>query len=453
MEASDVLDLVKNDLLPAWQRERESLDRIDRWLRWDHDKPSKPRSATPEFRDISERSQTPWGDFLVNSLVRTLFIEGYRSSTAEENGRPWRIWQANGLDGHQVPIHRAVVGYGTAYGLALSGTHPLTEEPMPKLRGFSPREMIALYEDPADDEWAYVAMRVATIKRKTELRVYDDEMVHTVDMPGGLLGGKFEYRGAAPHDVGVCPVVRFTNRMDLEGRVNGEIEPVIPLLGRLDQTTFDRMVVQRFASWVVRTVAGMTIPDDKNVEQEKLRLSAESILIASDKDTTFGSMPATPPNGFIDSHDADVRALSAVAAAPAHEMLGSMSNLSAEALAAARAPQTAKSDEARHTLGEKWEQFLRLGAHIAGDTEAAADFESRVRWKDTEIRSLNQAADALGKIAQMLGFPPELLWEKIPGMEQQDVERAKAIIEAAGGLDELRKQLQGQGSPTAPVPA
>ena len=352
-------------------------------------------------------------------------------------------------------MHRSVIGYGTAYGLALPAVSKLTGEAMPKLRGFSPREMIALYEDPADDEWAYIAMRVATIRKRAELRVYDDQLVHTFDMPDGLQGETFEYRGAEAHDVGVCPVVRFTNRMDLEGRVSGEVEPFIPLLGRLDQTTFDRLVVQRFASWIVRMVAGMTIPDDKNVEQEKLRLAAESILVAADKDTKFGSMPATPPNGFIDSHDADVRTLSAVAAAPAHEMLGTMANLSAEALAAARAPQTAKSDEARHTIGEKWEQYLRLGAHIAGDEEAAADFSSRVRWKDTEIRSLAQAADALGKIATMLGFPVELLWEKVPGMEQQDVEAAKAVIERNGGLDALRAQLQAQpqATPAAPVAA
>lgn len=429
MEASDVLDLVKSDLLPAWKKERTVLDRVDRWMRWDHDTPTVPlRAATREYRGLLANSQTPWGDFLVSSLARTLFVEGYRSSDAEENGRAWRIWQANGMDGHQVPLHRSVIGYGTAYGLALPGKSPLTGEEMPKLRGFSAREMIALYEDPADDEWAYIAMRVATIRNKAELRVYDDMLVHTFDMPDGLKGEKFDYRGAEEHNAGVCPVVRFTNRMDLEGRVSGEVEPFITVLARLDQTTFDRLVVQRFASWIVRTVSGMTIPDDANVAQEKLRLAAESILIAADKDTTFGSMPATPPNGFIDSHDSDVRVLSAVAAAPAHEMLGSMANLSAEALAAARAPQTAKSDEAKHTLGEKHEQLLRLGAHIAGDTESAADFSSSVRWKDTEIRSLSQAADALGKIADQLGFPRELLWEKIPGLDQQDIERAKAII-------------------------
>jgi hypothetical protein len=48
-----------------------------------------------------------------------------------------------------------------------------------------------------------------------------------------------------------------------------------------------------------------------------------------------------------------------------------------------------------------------------------------------ESRSLAQAADALGKLATMLGVPVELLWEKIPGFTEQDVDRAKTILQLA----------------------
>jgi hypothetical protein len=390
----------------------------------------------------------------VSSLARTLYVEGYRPANVEENGAPWRMWQANGLDSHQVPVHRAVIGYGTAYALALPGRDAVTDEPMPALRGVSPRDMIALYEDPVLDDWAFVAMRVARLRKRTVLHVYDETLKHTVEWPDGGDWEKLTYSGTEEHGVGVCPVVRFTNRLDLEGRVTGEVEPYIPVLARLDQTTFDRLVVQRFASWVVRTIAGMAKPEgssSETQEQAKIRLRAEDILIATNHETKFGSLPATPLDGFISAHDADVRTLSAVAAAPAHEMLGQMANLSAEALAAARAPQTAKSDEAKHIIGESWERLLRLGSSIAGDTTAAKDFSSNVRWKDTEIRSLAQAADALGKIAQMLGFPVELLWEKIPGMEQQDVERARSIVQSGGGIEALIRELESAGAPPQPA--
>jgi hypothetical protein len=71
-----------------------------------------------------------------------------------------------------------------------------------------------------------------------------------------------------------------------------------------------------------------------------------------------------------------------------------------------------------------------------------------------ESRSLAQAADALGKLAQMLGVPVEILWEKIPGFTQQDVDNAKAARDQGGAMDELAKILAaGAAAPPEPAPA
>lgn len=260
------------------------------------------------------------------------------------------------------------------------------------------------------------------------------------------------------HDAGVCPVVRFTNRLDLEGRVAGEIEPFIPVLGKIDQTSFDRLVVQRFASWIVRTIAGMSLSETmaatgETAAQTKQRLKVEDMLTAEDPETKFGSLPATPLDGFIKAHESDLQVLAAVSQTPAFELLGQMANLSAEALAAAKASQTAKSDERKHTLGEEYERFIRLACHIAGDSVGAADFDAQVRWADTSIRSLAQAADALGKLAQMLGFPVEVLWSKVPGFTQQDVEEATAIAEKRGGMMALLDRLVANQTSAAPPAA
>jgi hypothetical protein len=244
--------------------------------------------------------------------------------------------------------------------------------------------------------------------------------------------------------------------MDLEGRTAGEVEPFIPLLGRIDQTGFDRLVVQRFASWVVRTIAGMSVVESaaaagESAEATKLRLKVEDLLVAEDKDTSFGSLPATPLQGFIEAYQADITTLAAVSQTPAFEMLGQLANLSAEALAAAKSSQIAKSDETKHTFGESHEQTLRLAEHIAGNTDGAADYKSQVRWADTTIRSMAQAVDALGKMATMLGFPPELLWAKVPGITQQDVDEAKVRLEEGGGMDALLTSLAtGQTPPADP---
>lgn len=450
LSPNDVVALVADDLIGKWQSERQKLDRIDKWARWDHDAPHKPRHATTEYKELAARSQAPWGDLIVGSVAQTLYVEGYRRPDQPKDSTGWTIWQANGMDGRQVALHRSVLTYGLAYGVCVPGK-TLGGEPMPQMRGVSAREMIAVYDDPANDDWPVYALRVQKVRGGYRLSLYDDTLVHSLMLTD--IGEKPEYQSPKEVNAGVAPVVRYKNRFDLEGRTAGEVEPFIPVLGSIDQTKFDRLVVQRFASWIVRTISGMSLTEsaaaaDTSTDRVKMNLKVEDLLTAEDPDTKFGSLPATPLDGFIKAHDSDLSVLAAVSQTPAFELLGQMANLSAEALAAAKASQTAKSDERKHTLGEDHEQFIRLACHIAGDSDGAADFSAQVRWADTSIRSLAQAVDALGKMAQMLGFPPELLWAKVPGFTQQDVDEARQRVEEGGGLEALMRQLAGATEPT-----
>lgn len=457
LNAQQAVSTIK-DLTSIWQAEKEKLDRIDAWARWDHEDPDKPRQATAEYKELVARSQAPWGDLIVSSVAQTLYVEGYRRPDAPEDSSGWDHWQRNQMDRRQVPLHKASLTYGIAHvtvlpGVAYDGTRA------PVIRGVSPRRMIAVFEDPAWDDWPVYALQVAKVRGGLEFRLIDDENVYLVrakqigdDLEAGSLT-------VEEHGVGVCPVVTYRNREDLEGRSAGEIEPFIPVLGRIDQTAFDRLVVQRFASWVVRTIAGMSVAESAaasgaSVAEVKMRLKVEDLLTAEDPDTKFGSLPATPLDGFIKAHEADLTTLAATSQTPAFELLGQMANMSAEALAAAKASQTAKSDERKHSFGEAHEQTIRLACHIAGDEEGASDFRAQIRWGDTTIRSLAQAVDALGKMAQMLGFPPELLWAKVPGFTQQDVDEAKRRAEEGGGIEALmREVIAGQTSPEMPADA
>ena len=368
LTAAEASQIIGDDLFPKWNTERGRLDRIDRWARWDHEDPHKPRQATTEYKELVARAQAPWGDLIVGSVAQTLYVEGYRRPDQPEDGTGWAIWQANGMDARQVAIHRSTLTYGLTYGTCLPGK-TLAGEPMPQMRGVSPRDMIAVYDDPVYDDWPVYALRVSKVRKGWRVQLLDDTAVWSANVG---------YKGEVPnsesltqqiHGAGVCPVVRYRNRFDLEGRSSGEVEPFIPLLARIDQTSFDRLVVQRFASWIVRTVAGMDVAKSaettgETIEAVKLRLAVNDFLTAEDSDTKFGSLPATPLDGFIKAHDSDLSDLAAVSQTPAFELLGQMANLSAEALAAAKASQTAKSDERKHTIGEDHEQFIRLACHL-----------------------------------------------------------------------------------------
>lgn len=441
--------LISDELLPAFFEERRKLDVIDSWMRWDHDKPVSAHQATREHQELAKRAQTPLGSLIVTAAAQELYVEGYRRSDAPEDKGPWRAWQVNGMDARQIALHRAALGYGEAYNVVLPGSTTLGER-IPVIRPVSPRRGMAFWLDPAEDDWPVYFLRCDPARvdggMGWAIRLYDDEVVWRYQ--AGADGSALKYVTYEEHGTGVCPVVRYANQMDLEGRTPGEIEPFIPIMARIDQTTFDRLLIQRHQSWKVRTISGMTLPDsDEAMNLAKLKLSVADILIAEDTDTKFGTLPETTPDGTINSTKFDLQLLSAVSQTPSYELLGDLINLSAEALVAARSSLARKVDERKHTFGQAHEKTLRLASRIMGDYDAASDWNAQVLWKDTEGRSLGQAADALGKLATMLGVPVEMLWERIPGWTQTDVERAKEMVANGDSITQLLTELAaGQSS-------
>jgi hypothetical protein len=63
------------------------------------------------------------------------------------------------------------------------------------------------------------------------------------------------------------------------------------------------------------------------------------------------------------------------------------------------------------------------------------------RWRDTESRSMEQAAMALGMLATNLKVPVEMLWERIPNWTDQDVQRAVRLAES-GGIDRMLEEIE-----------
>jgi hypothetical protein len=441
--SSDEVVRVAKRLREIFDAEQYRLDRIDEYLRGKHDGPYQPREAGSEYRKLVARSVTPMLPLVVTVKAQALFVEGYRSRGSSDTVA-WEMWQANGWDRRQSAVHRAALNYGCCYATVLPG------DPLPVMRGVSPRQMVTGYSDPAEDDWPDFALRVyPSSGSNRRMKLYDDTSVYdVVETSQGMTSG-----AVSVHDAGVCPVVRYCSDLDLEGRSRGLVEPLMVMQDRLDQTVFDLLMTQTYASWKVRTVAGMAIAPDLTAEQQaeltdeqvrarKVKLSQDRFLAAEDPDTKFGTLDETPLDGFISAVELAGRHIATVSQTPPHHLLGQMVNLSAEALAAAEAGHDRQVEELKHSFGESHEQTLRLGSSLAGDAEGAEDVSSQVVWRDMESRSLAQYADAYGKMAAQLGFPPEILWEKIPGFTQEDIARARdlgpqtdALAQIAAGLN------------------
>ena len=428
------------ELLTELRAETERLDRIDRYVRGDHDGPYMPRTASREYRLLATRAVTNLIPLIAGSIAQALYVDGYRHSDGS-TASAWRWWQANGLDARQSGVHRAMLTYGLAYVTVLPGD-ALDDVAgrAPVIRGVSPRRMHARYDDPAEDEWPVEAVRAERVTLdgapRLKVRYYDDQAV--TEFHADTDGANLVEVETVEHGAGVCPVIAFRDLPDLEGRSVGQVEPHIALQDRLNQTIFDLLVAQSFSSFKVRTVTGLTPKLDADGKPVPIPIDARRLLMAADPDTRFGQLDETDLRPLLDSADAIMRHMAVASQTPPQDLLGNLANLSAEALTAARDGHTRKKSEEQTTTGEAWEQTLRLASRIAGDETAWTDTAAQVSWRDTDGHSLSLLADALGKLASMLEVPVEGLWPRIPGTTSTDIENWQRLRAAAKASDPMR---------------
>ena len=493
---------VAQRVLAMREREQCRLRRISDYMRGRHDSVYVPNGAREEYRWLLHRSVVNFLPLVVAVIAENLHVDGYLptnpegevsdpasagSSTAKADpANPWSIWHANRMQARQHGLHRAVAKYGIAYTVVLPGTMQGPGDQtiqQPVIRAVSPRRITALYADDVDDEWPVYAVEERTLRndkgairtvflyddtnRYTLVGKQDDNRLYWADEAAGLLGsGWDEVPSGLPsveeHGLGVCPVIRFLYDIDLDGEmdVSGVAEPLIPLQDQINTTTFNLLMSQQYAAFRQRWVTGM-IPDDENGRpREPFRAGVDRLFVAEDTDTKFGEFNETSLGPILDAREASIRHMSTISQVPPYHLLGAVANLSAEALAAARDGLDRAISELQSVLSEPYKQTLRLSGLAAGNKAAWEDRTSTVVWRDTSARAFAATADALGKVAQMLGVPATELWSRIPGVSAEEVARWKSVAESQGALAELNRMLdaqmtkgaQTQGPPTDTEP-
>lgn len=438
MRKSAILDTVE-EYLPAIQKQRGSASELNAWIEGQNGLPVLDQGrTTEEYRQIREFASTPWARLIVTGVAQALYVDGYRHGDDNDNSPVWdRLWQPNGMDSKQVRIHRAALGHGLCYGMSMPGTGR-DGKAQAVMTGVSALRGAAFYrDDPLDtdgDEWPEVFFLIDDVGapggeiEKQIIRMIDDEMVYTIEHD--LHSGRFAYVEHEAHhaNIGAPPVVRFANMLDLDGRSLGEIEPIIPLLSRVDQSALDRLIIQHNSAWQVRYATGLERPkSDDEAAQAAAKMRVQDMLIAENPQAKFGTLPPSPMGDLIAARDSDIRDLAAASQTPPHHLLGLSPNVGADGLVEAQRSLMAKIEERKATFGDSWEQWMRLGAAHSDMPKEAMDYSSEVRWRDTESRSLSQIADALGKLATQLKVPVPMLWERLPDWTDQDTERAMKL--------------------------
>lgn len=430
LSQSAATELLRDRLIPLHVSERARADALDMWVRGKGEPVKMPNRANAEHRNLAELVASPILGVVVTNTAQALFADGYKSPDETENEDSWRTWQANDLDTRQSAIYRGALGQGLAYATVMPGVD--ADGPRSVIRGVSARKMVAVYQDDAEDDWPMFALRSEVSGNKRMLRLYDEEAVYYFATSSDF--GDLEFIEWRAHDAGVCPVVRYANQLDLDGRSESDVEALIPLARRYNKTVYDRLLVQHFNSWKVRTIAGLEnfAEDESEAAQKKIQLRQDDILVAEDSDTKFGTLDETPLDGFIKAGDSDLDLISAIGQVPG-TIFGSskLANLSADTIAELRAGLTQKVFERQMSFGKSHAQTLRLAHRL--ETGVDSDVMARVTWRDMQPKTMAQVVDALGKAVQMLEVPPQAVWHLIPGVSKTDVDewQAQATVQQA----------------------
>lgn len=292
--------------------------------------------------------------------------------------------------------------------------------------------------------------------RSAGLKVWDDGTYEyaTLFMPDVVYrfqrpcdqAGQWETRRAGlapsepanfPNPMGVVPLVEIANRSRLRGSPRSEIQNVAPLQDAVNTLWAHLMTAADQLALPARAVLGMDRPtreildaDGEVIGEEDLpidRFRSDRLLWLEREGAQIAEFSAADLTNYTKVIETAVQHIAAQTRTPPHYLLGQMVNISADALTAAESGLVAKVQERQRFFGASLREVMRLEALADGDVARAEALAlGSVIWRDAQYRSEAQYADALTKY-KSIGVPDEALWERIPEVTPDEIERWKLM--------------------------
>lgn len=438
---------------------------VRRYLRGEHDIPYMPEDATGEFKMLAEQAVTNLLPLISGGFANRLRVDGYRSGRSADNVEGWEFWQVQKLDSRQTIPMRGAIEYGTAY-VVLEGD---------RVRTPAARKTWAWYED---DEAEFPLAGII----ETGVRIAEDGAVLTryefwhegtvtpyertsgrtlgiADDPGKLRDGRDIQVGALAkvgparrHGRGGVPWVRFRDRMDDEAV--GVIRPLIRIQNRINASVFYLLMALHYASFRQRWGTGLSIPRDRNEflddgvtpnpnfgkPIEPFKAAVNRLWVSESSDTKFGDFQQTDTSGHLAAIESAMKDLITAGSASPLLKVGDLANVGVDAIDVLNDTMHKQVEALQESFAGSWEALFALRG--IGDPSAA------VRWRDVGPKSFTQVIDGLTKL-HSIGAPAEGLFELVPDITDQMLERWIKLAERPTDTDNLADAIRRQGAPAA----
>lgn len=232
------------------------------------------------------------------------------------------------------------------------------------------------------------------------------------DKPTGWRDVQWERREAPGESwplrnpLGVIPVVELAvNRRLVPGtfaHARGEFEDVTGLMDRINLLTFLGLVVAVWMGFPLRGLIGDVIrKDDDGNQLPPFESRPDSVVQFENPDAKLVEFKAADRGNL--SVFAELTELASSTSTPRHylPMDGGIANVSEPTIRAFEGGMHATVNAShKPSLGEGWEEVMRLGGLMLPEGAVALSPRAATMWADHESRSLGERADAALKLSQ-----------------------------------------------------
>lgn len=408
---------------------------------------------TKAYRTLMPMAEAPWGSLIVNSSKDRLEVSGIRTSKKDDDRRLWsEVWQANSMDAESKLGHDAALTHGRAYATVWrSGSPEVTLD--------NATQMVVLYAEGSRRE------RVCALRRWVDGRypmatLYRPDGIYKFQGPKHTSGGpgtQWEKRTVEGEDwplanpLDAVPVVELSVNQKLKpgewGSARGEFEHCVGLIDRINLLTFLGLVVALWMGFPLRGILGAEIlKDDDGNDLPPFDAEADKVFQIEDEKAQIAEFKAADRKNL--SVFAELDQLAVITSTPRHyfPLEQGMSNLSADAIRASEGGHAAKTTGHKASLGEDWEEVIRLGGKLL-EPPINVPRTAEVNWKDHESRSMAERADAAVKMKDIL--PWQVIAERFLNATDEEINRWAAMR----GGDVLGTLMEGLTGEIEPAPA
>lgn len=443
----------------------------------------KQAKITSAYQVLMPFASSNWSGLIVDSVLDRLALSGIRSEDSAAAEAVWGVWQDNQMDSESKLAHDATLTDGRCFALIWPDSAG-----NPQITLDDSSQMIVAYQEGSRRH------RVAALRRWVDeddvpyATLYRPEGIYKFVGKKGSVGksinpaigpltagqagiGETVRRFIAnidpkksdwqmrevpdeewplPNPTGVVPVVEIAVNRRLKpgifGSASGEFAHSTGHIDRINILTFLGLVVAFWMGFPLRTVIGeKLLKDDEGNILAPFRAMGDEVAQFENPDVKLEQFQAADlKNLSVEEH---VKQLAAITKTPAHYLIAEMVNLSADAIRAAEAALNSKVTNHKASLGEGWEEVLRIAGMML-DNPVDLSPRAEVLWEDHEARSMAERADAALKLKEILPWQP--LAEKVLGATQGEIARWEAM-RGGTALDKIVAEMAAP-APEKPEP-